>query len=240
MVFCQECGTKNEDSSKFCINCGSNLNGTPITKEESEKQKHEQLLKKAYEKVIENFGGNYEDWYYVNFVTFTRQSKSSARGTTMPLSSTKHDDSGGLLRITTNYLEFIQLSDLTISLFDKQKKRANIDDKFTFIENNYIRIIPFKSITYNERGRIYLNNGQHIGIAEITHLSYASDIKFDKPSYLKNQKEYSVRFTEAYINYINKNNPISKADEINKFKTLLDDGTITEEEFKLFKKDLLG
>lgn len=49
---------------------------------------------------------------------------------------------------------------------------------------------------------------------------------------------------EAQQNYINKQNvsvqPLNEADQIRKFKSLLDDGIITEEEFKAKKKQLLG
>ena len=49
---------------------------------------------------------------------------------------------------------------------------------------------------------------------------------------------------KAQQNYINKQNvsvqPLNEADQIRKFKSLLDDGIITEEEFKAKKKQLLG
>lgn len=48
----------------------------------------------------------------------------------------------------------------------------------------------------------------------------------------------------AQQNYINKQNvsvqPLDEADQIRKFKSLLDDGIITEEEFEAKKKQLLG
>lgn len=49
---------------------------------------------------------------------------------------------------------------------------------------------------------------------------------------------------EAQQNYINKQNvsvqSLDEADQIRKFKSLLDDGIITEEEFEAKKKQLLG
>lgn len=31
MVYCQKCGTKNEDDAKFCKNCSASLTGAPLT-----------------------------------------------------------------------------------------------------------------------------------------------------------------------------------------------------------------
>lgn len=40
MVYCQKCGTKNDDDAKFCKNCSSSLIGAPIpgTKRDYEKE----------------------------------------------------------------------------------------------------------------------------------------------------------------------------------------------------------
>ena len=137
-------------------------------------------------------------------------------------------------------MEFVQISSNTsVHLFDKQKERGSIDSKFNHIETNYIKIIPFKNITYSERGKIFLDNGQSIGISEITLLSLTPKIELKKPPFLKNQKEYHVMFIKAYKNFLHGKRLHSKADEIKKFKELLDDGTITEDEFKTFKQELL-
>ena len=93
MPFCTECGKENDNESTFCIHCGAKLLiNKPLSKEEETKQQHQKFLTIAYEKVIDKFGGTYEDWYYVNFVKFTKQDKSSFRGTTNVLSPSEHVD----------------------------------------------------------------------------------------------------------------------------------------------------
>ena len=42
MVYCQKCGTKNEDNADFCSNCGANLNtGTPVSHRHERKKVEE-------------------------------------------------------------------------------------------------------------------------------------------------------------------------------------------------------
>lgn len=51
MVFCPKCGTKNEDSSKFCIKCGQNLS-----------ENTGKSLEKRIEEGAEEFGRRAEAW----------------------------------------------------------------------------------------------------------------------------------------------------------------------------------
>lgn len=76
----------------------------------------------------------------------------------------------------------------------------------------------------------------------------------DKGAFQATQDENSVMFKKAYndiahelkekiekLQQQSKNgNKLSGADEIRKYKALLDDGIITEEEFNKIKKELLG
>ena len=39
MVYCQKCGTKNEDNAEFCSNCGANLQtGTHVSRRQERKK----------------------------------------------------------------------------------------------------------------------------------------------------------------------------------------------------------
>ena len=51
MVFCSKCGTKNDDSAKYCVKCGQNLN-VPT----------EKRLEKRIEEGAEEFGRRAEEW----------------------------------------------------------------------------------------------------------------------------------------------------------------------------------
>ena len=51
MVYCSKCGTKNEDSAKYCIKCGQNLNATT-----------EKSLEQRIEEGAEEFGKRAEAW----------------------------------------------------------------------------------------------------------------------------------------------------------------------------------
>ncbi|MEJ2271220.1 MAG: zinc-ribbon domain-containing protein [Candidatus Bathyarchaeota archaeon] len=51
MVFCSNCGTKNEDSAKYCIKCGQNLN-----------LETKKSLEKRIEEGAEEFGKRAEAW----------------------------------------------------------------------------------------------------------------------------------------------------------------------------------
>ena len=64
-------------------------------------------------------------------------------------------------------------------------------------------------------------------------------IELEKPPFLKNQKEYHVMFIKAYKNYLNGKQLHSSADEIKKLKELLDDGTISTDEFNVLKQKIL-
>ena len=51
MVFCSKCGTKNEDTSEYCVKCGAKL-----------KASTEKSLEKRIEEGAEEFGKRVEEW----------------------------------------------------------------------------------------------------------------------------------------------------------------------------------
>jgi uncharacterized membrane protein YvbJ len=51
MVFCSKCGTKNEDSAKYCVKCGANI-----------KLSMEKSIEKRIEEGAEEFGRRAEAW----------------------------------------------------------------------------------------------------------------------------------------------------------------------------------
>ena len=110
---------------------------------------------------------------------------------------------------------------------------------FNEITSSYRTFIPFKNILYNKGSRIFLHNGQYIAIGEIELLCSKPKILLEKPPFLKGQDNFKEAFVNSYGEYLSQENNFSKADEIKKFKELLDDGVITEDEFNAFKMKLL-
>lgn len=238
MVFCQDCGKENGAGANFCESCGAKLLNTTPTGQDANIQRYKELLIKSYEQVIKKYGGNYQDWYYVLCTEVTQQPKSSVKGTTLPNVGT-HKHSGGLLRIHKNYLEYAEINNENNLISKNRIKKTYEMPTFYNIDDEYMRLIPFKSFTHSWGSKIFLHNGQNIFMQEIEYLTLRpTKIKLEKPSFLKGQKNFLESLNKAYKNYLNKENNFSKADEIKKFKNLLDEGTITEDEFNLFKQDL--
>lgn len=239
MPFCTECGKENDNESAFCMHCGAKLLNTPHTEQDVKIQRYKELLTKSYEEVKEKYGGNYTDWYYVLCTEVTPQPKSSIKGTTLPNVGT-HKHSGGLLRIHKNYLEYVEINNEK-SLITKNRIKKTIEiPTFYDIDDEYIRFIPFKSFAHIWGSKIFLQNGQNIFMKEIKFITLKPvQIKLEKPSFLKGQNDALKSLNEAYKNFLNNENNFSKADEIKKFKELLDEGVITEDEFNAFKMKLL-
>lgn len=238
MPFCTECGKENDSESAFCMHCGAKLLNAPPTEQDVNKQKYIKLLIKSYEEVKEKYGGNYTDWYYVNLIKFTPKGRGSIHGTTLPGTSDSSLSSGGLLRIHKNYIEYVEINNWT-SLFLKKITKNIVLPTFNDITSYYRTFIPFKNILYNNGSRIFLHNGQYIAIGEIELLCSKPKIILEKPSFLKGQNNFKEAFVNSYGEYLSQENNFSKADEIKKFKELLDEGVITEDEFNAFKMKLL-
>ena len=240
MVFCQECGKKNSEGANFCESCGAKLLNTTLTEQDAKIQRYKELLIKSYEQVIEKCGGNYQDWYYVLCTEVTTQPRSSIKGTTLPdVASHKH--SGGLIRIHENYLEYAEINNEK-NLISKNRIKKTIEiPTFYDIDDEYIRLIPFKSFTHTWGSKIFLQNGQNIFMKEIEFITLKpTKIKLEKPSFLKGQNNFLKSLNKTYKNYLNNKNNLSKVDELKKLKNLLDDGDITQEEYELFKKDIVN
>lgn len=238
MPFCTACGKQNDNDSAFCMYCGAKLLNAPPAEQDVNKQKYNELLIKSYEEVKEKYGGNYQDWYYVNLVRFTPKGRGSIKGTTMPVTSDSSLSSGGLLRIHKTYIEYVEINNWS-SLFLKKITKNIVLPTFNDITNSHRTFIPFKNILYNRGSRIFLHNGQYIALVEIELLCSKPKIILEKPSFLKGQNNFEDSLFKSYENYLNQENNFSKADEIKKFKELLDEGVITEDEFVAFKKKLL-
>lgn len=231
---------ENSEGANFCEGCGAKLLNTTFTEQDAKIQRYKELLIKSYEQVIEKYGGNYQDWYYVLCTEVTTQPKSSVRGTTLSDLGT-HEHSGGLIRIHKNYLEYAEINNEKNLISKNRIKKTFEIPTFYNIDDEYIRLIPFKSFTHSWGSKIFLHNSQNIFMKEIEYLTLRpTKIKLEKPSFLKGQNNFIESLNKAYKNYLNYKNNFSKADEIKKLKDLLNERVITEEEYELFKKDLLN
>lgn len=243
MPFCTECGNENDEESAFCMYCGAKLlKISPNTREYDSVQKYKILLTKAYEDVIEKYGGKYTDWYYVLFtISEPNKPKTAVRGTTLPKITPNHS-SGGLARIHDSYIEYAGINDEKNIIFKNRGNKKELEiPKFYPVDDEYKRIVPFKSLTHTWGFQNSLNNRQLVFFKEIEYISIKPEkVKLKKPSFLKGQGNFQESFNKSFENYLKRENYFSKADEIKKLKVLLDDGAINEEEFHLFKKDLLN
>ena len=242
MPFCTECGKENDAESAFCMYCGAKLLNISSNTKDENVEKYKKLLTKSYEEVIEKYGGNYKDWYYVLFtISEPNQPKSAIRGTTIPKIAPNHS-SGGLARIHDSYIEYVGINKEKNIIFKNRGKKKDLEvPKFFPPDDEYKRIVPFKSLTHNWGYQNTLNNGQLIFFMEIEFIAIKPvKVKLEKPSFLKGQSNFQESFNKTYENYLNQKNNFSKADEIRKLKELLDAGSISEEEFQLFKQDLLN
>lgn len=61
MVYCTECGTKNEDSRKSCSKCGANLEGSPEKSFERRAEDWGEQFGRRAEKWGEDFGKRTEE-----------------------------------------------------------------------------------------------------------------------------------------------------------------------------------
>lgn len=113
--------------------------------------------------------------------------------------------------------------------------------------------IEFKKPTKWANGYIQFVTNPELAIDQQTNFLGGTNIKaFDDPNavVLRAMKKEKTEAAEAFYNYAmekfhkakhqEKSSPSSSADELRKFKSLLDDGIITQEEFDAKKKELLG
>lgn len=221
--------------------CGAKLLNIPITKQDTNKQRYTELLSKAYKQVIEKYGGKYQDWHYVLFtISDPNQPKNAIRGTTISKLSPNHS-SGGLARIHDSYIEYVGINDEKNIMFKNRGNKKELEiPKFYPPDDEYKRIVPFKSIAHNWGFQNTLNNRQLLFFKEIEFIAIKPvKVKLEKPQFLKGQSNFQESFKKSYENYLKQEKYFSKAEEIKKFKELLDDGAITEDEFNAFKKKLL-
>ena len=62
MVYCSECGTKNDESAAFCVKCGKKLNVSPAKSFENRIEEGAEELGKRAEEWGEHFGKRAEEW----------------------------------------------------------------------------------------------------------------------------------------------------------------------------------
>lgn len=115
------------------------------------------------------------------------------------------------------------------------------DQRIIFLNKNMIYGIDRNDIPLNTVNEVSYSS--KILFATITITNGANTTVIEQVS--KETAEPMVKaIKEAQQNYINKQNIsvqlLDEADQIRKFKSLLDDGIITEEEFEAKKKQLLG
>lgn len=112
-----------------------------------------------------------------------------------------------------------------------------------------IKIIPISNILCvevvgpqdNHRGYFYFRTP--VGNKTIKPSVMGRDIKADDDIiYFENDESYetALKIQEYIADYYAQPQAASVADELRKFKTLLDDGIISQEEFDLKKKEMLG
>ena len=195
---------------------------------------HESKLKdltkfilKSYEIILEKYGYDVEDWYFQEF----KSSHNLKRKTLTKVLHFYHVKNVGLemvkitcvqdktdnMKTITHYKSFISFNNIQkISFYLEDKQEILIESSTVVSRLSYIRH-AFEQITNPELIDLCNFNGP---IEPFHRLLVRKFDEFCQHEYNKNQ--------------------FSKADEIKKFKELLDEGTITQDEFELFKKDLLN
>jgi hypothetical protein len=135
-------------------------------------------------------------------------------------------------------------------------RKAIVDNKFVKIKYSIIyglkreKTIPINQIVSVQVKKAGLLSGyilfQTIGSIDNNILKNAQEVYKDENAVTFQAKSKYLEaieikeFIENIQNSSTSNNHISTADEILKFKKLLEDGTITEEEFEKQKKKLIG
>ena len=127
------------------------------------------------------------------------------------------------------HLNFIRFNDSIMDYVSITWKQT--EDKSDFSKGASIELIPFKNIF-----SITMIAPDYIRIFPNSYKRKTINLEFDKIrtcfSFLNNFQKYFNESSQM-------SSKISNADEIKKYKELLDDGTITEDEFNAFKKKLL-
>lgn len=127
------------------------------------------------------------------------------------------------------HLNFIRFNDSIIDYVSITWKQT--EDKSDFHKGTSIELIPFKNIF-----SIIMNGPDNIIIFPNATTRKRIILEFEKI-------QTCFSFLNKFKNYFNESDQISSkisnADEIKKFKDLLNDGAITEDEFDAFKKKLL-
>lgn len=139
----------------------------------------------------------------------------------------------GLLKLEGRPGNFVEVTDKAVRIQNKIKRL----DKIIPISQIVSVQIKKKGLT---PGYIYF---QTVG-GLTTHVKKPNEIIADENSWIitnKSDYEIAIKMKEAIENgNIQSGNNTSSADEILKFKALLDAGAITQEEFDAKKRQLLG
>ena len=181
---------------------------------------------KSYDIILDKYGYDVEDWY---------------------LSKTKsvHNLKKKTL---TKVLYFYHVKDSGLEIVKITCEQDKIDNMKTithfksFISFNNIQKISFYSEDKNEiliESSVVVSRLSYIDHAfgKITDQELANFFNLNIP--IEPFHRLLVRKFDEFCEHEYNKNQFSKADEIKKFKELLDEGTITQDEFELFKKDLL-
>jgi hypothetical protein len=95
-----------------------------------------------------------------------------------------------------------------------------------------------KSLPYEKIAQVVVRNGALAATLELVNIGGSDNITLTGVN--KKEAAKAKTLIESKINPIPGRTPINAADEIKKFKELLDSGAITQEEFDAKKKQLLG
>ena len=181
----------------------------------------------SYMIILDRYGYCVEDWYFSE----TKSVHNLKKKTLTKVLYFYHVKNSGLeivkitckqdkkdnMKTITHYKSFISFRNIQkISFYSEDKNEILIESSIIVSRLSYISHV-FEKITNQEIADVY---NLRIPIEPFHRLLVRKFDEFCEHEYNKNK--------------------YSKADEVNKFKELLDDGTITQEEFELFKKDLLN
>jgi len=95
-----------------------------------------------------------------------------------------------------------------------------------------ISSINFTNHSYGSIVKIHSNNN----VIEVTQIHKDDDVE----TFVKNTKQYIEKYKTPVAAVSNSNNNLDVADQIRKFAELRDQGILTEEEFAMQKRKLLG
>ena len=181
---------------------------------------------KSLEIILNKYGGNVEDWYHVEIKSVHNLKKN----TVTKVLYFYHVKNSGLETVKITCQQ------------DKKDNVRNITHYKSFISFRNMNKINFYSEDKNEI--IIESSGVMTRLNHINHLFQKfNDEKlvsiYNLSIVIEPFHRLLVRKFDEYCEQKYNKNQFSKADEIKKLKKLLDEGTISPEEFELFKKDLL-